>query len=121
MKRVLSFALVLICFLALCAAAFGAGRKITDKSQLSDTTQYTKADMLDMYDLGYEDGYRDGSKRAGQESTTVTYILNANTHKFHYPTCKSVDKMSEKNKVEFHGTREEAIQAGYDPCKNCNP
>ncbi len=49
------------------------------------------------------------------------YILNTNTHKFHYPSCKSVYKMKEKNKKEFHGTREEVIQQGYDPCQNCNP
>ena len=49
-----------------------------------------------------------------------TYIGNANSHKFHYPTCKSVGKMSEKNKVTF-SSRDEAINQGYTPCKNCNP
>ena len=29
--------------------------------------------------------------------------------------------MKDKNKKEFHGTREEVIQQGYEPCKNCNP
>lgn len=49
------------------------------------------------------------------------YVLNKNTKKFHYPSCYSVDKMKEKNKLEFHGTREEVINKGYEPCKNCNP
>lgn len=49
-----------------------------------------------------------------------TYIGNSNSHKFHYPTCKSVGKMSEKNKVTF-SSRDEAINQGYTPCKNCNP
>ena len=49
-----------------------------------------------------------------------TYIGNSNSHKFHYPTCKSVGKMSEKNKVIF-SSRDEAINQGYEPCKNCNP
>lgn len=49
------------------------------------------------------------------------YILNRNTGKFHYPGCKSVKQMKEKNKVYFNGTRDEAIAKGYQPCKNCNP
>ena len=44
-----------------------------------------------------------------------------NTMKFHYPDCKSVKRMKEKNKQDFSGTREEAMSMGYDPCGNCNP
>ena len=54
-------------------------------------------------------------------SAEVTYILNVNTDKFHLPGCSSVKQMSEKNKREFTGTREEAIAQGFDPCKRCNP
>lgn len=50
-----------------------------------------------------------------------SYILNTNTDKFHYPWCSSVDDMKEKNKREFYGTRDEAIEMGYVPCKRCNP
>ena len=53
--------------------------------------------------------------------TGVTYILNTNTKKFHYPDCSSVKRMSEKNKMYFTGDREEVIAMGYVPCKNCNP
>ena len=49
------------------------------------------------------------------------YILNTNTKKFHYPDCKSVRQMKEKNKKPYTGTREEIIEMGYVPCKNCNP
>lgn len=50
-----------------------------------------------------------------------SYVLNKNTHKFHYPSCSSVSKMAEKNKVYFNGTRDQAIAQGYSPCKQCNP
>lgn len=50
-----------------------------------------------------------------------TYILNTNTKKFHIPSCKSVKQMSEKNKKEVTMNRQEIIDMGYDPCKNCNP
>lgn len=49
------------------------------------------------------------------------YILNKNTKKFHYPECRSVKQMKEKNKKYYTGTREECIGMGYDPCGNCNP
>ena len=49
------------------------------------------------------------------------YILNTNTKKFHYPNCKSAAKIKESNRKEYHGTREELIAMGYDPCGNCHP
>lgn len=54
-------------------------------------------------------------------ASEVTYILNTNSHKFHYPRCSSVDDMSERNKKEFYGSRDEAIAMGYDPCGRCKP
>ena len=51
----------------------------------------------------------------------VKYILNTNSKKFHYPDCSSVDSMSEKNKEEYTGPRQDLIDQGYDPCKRCNP
>ena len=56
-------------------------------------------------------------------STTAntTYVLNTNSHKFHRSDCKSVKNMSDKNKLEFTGSRIEVIAIGYDACQNCNP
>ena len=51
----------------------------------------------------------------------ATYIANKNTKKFHYPTCKSVSDMKEKNKLPLYGTRDEAVAMGYSPCGNCKP
>jgi len=51
----------------------------------------------------------------------MDYILNTNTHKFHMPDCSSVDQMSEKNKKNYTGTREDVIAMGYSPCGRCHP
>ena len=56
-----------------------------------------------------------------EEPQETTYILNTNTHKFHYPYCSSVEQMSDKNKQEYTGNRDDIISMGYDPCKRCNP
>ena len=58
---------------------------------------------------------------APQETQGITYVLNTNTMKFHYPTCSSVDDMKEKNKQIYTGSREDVINMGYVPCKRCNP
>lgn len=49
------------------------------------------------------------------------YVLNVNSKKFHLPTCSSVDKISDKNREEFTGNREELITKGYSPCGACKP
>ena len=60
-----------------------------------------------------------------QENSTSSegtdYIVNTNTRKFHYPSCGSVKKMKESNKMYYTGTRDELISKGYDPCGNCHP
>lgn len=55
------------------------------------------------------------------EKKGQTYILNTNTKKFHKPGCSGVKQMSEKNKQEYTGSREDIINKGYSPCKRCNP
>lgn len=61
------------------------------------------------------------SPSSSVESGEVTYILNTNSHKFHDPSCSSVDQMNDSNKEEFTGTRDEVIAMGYEPCGRCNP
>ena len=63
-----------------------------------------------------------GNEDGGSNASGYDYIANKNTKKFHYPDCKSVKQMSEKNKKFFYDvTREYMIEQGYDPCGNCDP
>ncbi len=55
------------------------------------------------------------------DGTEQAYVLNTNTMKFHLPTCKSVDTIKSQNRQDFEGSRDEIINMGYVPCKNCNP
>ena len=55
------------------------------------------------------------------EEQETDYVLNTSSKKFHRPDCSSVDSMSGKNRQEYHGTREELIAQGYEPCGSCNP
>ena len=62
------------------------------------------------------------------EATTVAvvseakdYVLNNNRMKFHKPSCYSVKQIADHNREDRHCTREELINAGYEPCGNCHP
>jgi len=46
------------------------------------------------------------------------FIGNKSSKKFHRATCRHLP--AEKNRVQFK-SRDEAIEAGYDPCKVCKP
>ena len=46
------------------------------------------------------------------------YIGNINSKKFHRPSCAGLPR--EDNRILFD-TREDAINADYDPCGNCKP
>lgn len=52
--------------------------------------------------------------------TAGEYVGNSNTGKFHYASCTWVGRMNPANKVYFDN-RQEAVNAGYVPCKVCKP
>lgn len=62
-----------------------------------------------------------GKKRNTSSVVTSKYIFNTNTKKFHVPSCYTIKRMSNSNKKSFSGSRQDAINQGYDPCKVCHP
>ena len=62
------------------------------------------------------------TKYAFTESCALAqYVLNTSTHKFHYPTCKDVEKMDAENMAFSADSRASVVVAGYDPCGHCKP
>lgn len=55
-----------------------------------------------------------------KENSAPVYVGNTRSKKFHYPDCQWAQEINPKNRVDFK-TREEAIEAGYEPCKTCRP
>lgn len=55
------------------------------------------------------------------KDTGTDYVANTNSKKFHYPSCSSAKQIKASNRWDFHGTRDELIRMGYDPCKRCYP
>lgn len=51
----------------------------------------------------------------------VTYVLNRNTKKFHRSSCSSVETIKDKNREDTTMARDAIINAGFVPCKKCDP
>ena len=49
------------------------------------------------------------------------YVLNNHTKRFHYPDCKSVPDIAEKNREDVFASRDELLARGFKSCGNCKP
>lgn len=47
-------------------------------------------------------------------------VASKNSDKYHLESCATAQKIDAANKIIF-STPEEAVKAGYSPCKICNP
>jgi competence protein ComEC len=59
-----------------------------------------------------------GCESSSPTGYTGTYIGNVNTHEFHKTTCSYLPAPA--NQTTFN-TRQDAINAGYNPCGHCKP
>jgi methylphosphotriester-DNA--protein-cysteine methyltransferase len=53
-------------------------------------------------------------------SSTLTFVGNIRTHKFHVITCRTIKNMNDDNRIMFQ-SRKQAIESDYMPCKVCRP
>lgn len=92
----------------------------SDGSDLSIITERT-ATLEQLVTSGAFINPSDGTALIGADGTIITYVLNNNSMKFHYPTCPSVEQIREWNRVDYSGDREHLIEQGYKPCGGCHP
>ena len=69
---------------------------------------------------GYSIGDNNPLSTYEHDTNGVTYVLNTNTKKIHYPSCSSVEKIKPKNYATTDDYNS-AIAQGYVPCKRCEP
>ena len=142
MKRIVAIIAVLALCVAFAGIAGAAARVWTleDLDALEDWDTLTKAEIMPLLEQAYVAGFEAALATTGTDGTSVTrglafdglgvldathiegcYVLNTNSHRFHYPECGSVPKISEDNRQDYYGSRDEVIAMGYKPCGNCNP
>ena len=134
MKRGLALLLALLCAASLLLLTPGAAAEsgtitLQDLASMDADSTFSMEQVLALLQEAYALGYQAGREAAPDsralpgdlDSAAVDYVLNTNSHKFHYPDCESVAAMNPKNRRDFSGTREEVLAMGYVPCKRCRP
>lgn len=111
MKKTVLFFIILSLF------AFSAFASSDAHALFDSIQQYSTEELLHLRELVNAEL----KQRNADSSNSPVYILNVNTRKFHFPSCRSVKDIKEKNKLEFNGERDELITKEYAPCKKCNP
>ena len=95
--------------------AYSDGKTITWNT--GPTQDYRDGDAVAAGDVSGKS--EDAEQNA--ENQEEMYILNQNSKKFHLPSCKSAEDIHTENRAEFAGSRQELIDAGYEPCRRCSP
>lgn len=102
-----------------------AGVEVLRTDELGDI--YCTSDGTEVT-FSYGEYHKDADTSAAEieepqqpDTISETYILNTNSRKFHRPDCSSTSQISDANREEYTGTREELIEQGYTPCGYCKP
>lgn len=102
-----------------------AGVEVLRTDELGDI--YCTSDGTEVT-FSYGEYHKDSDTSAAEieepqqpDTISETYILNTNSCKFHRPDCSSASQISDANREEYTGTREELIEQGYTPCGYCKP
>lgn len=118
----------MIAALGLALIAFSPGALCVDDRIPNDEalTAAQSADIPDGLDEAEADIFRQGYALGyymalHPQDSLDEYVLNTNSHRFHYPSCQSAASIAPGNRDVFHGTRDELIQQGYKPCGVCKP
>ncbi|WP_312634526.1 DNA/RNA non-specific endonuclease [Oscillibacter sp.] len=74
-------------------------------------------------DYATGNSYLTGEKPSASSDTSEeeSYVLNTKSMKFHRPDCSGVLSMSESNRRDYIGNREDLMGEGYTPCGQCKP
>lgn len=124
--KILASIMVILVTLALCGCGVDTASMAGSVSQINQSEDQTDVgeveEPADEIELQADADLEEPQEEQVEEDANVrTYVLNTNTHKFHFPDCNSVKQMKDKNKQIEETTRDDLISRGYDPCGNCHP
>lgn len=101
----------------------------TDSWQVGESTEIAKSqenttEESETETLGSEESISEEEIEAEIEAIVATafdYLINMNSKKFYFVSCRSGQNISKTNRLFFTEIREDIINNGYSPCGNCNP
>lgn len=89
----------------------------TTKDTTTDTATDTAADTVT--DTTSDTAADTATAETEQDQSTMTFVLNTNTKKFHLPTCRYAKSIKAQNRKEVVGIDQLIDDSGYEPCKVC--
>lgn len=98
-----------------------SGEKLPQISDENDNRNEGGSNQGGGNSSGNESSGENGDGGNDNDGMTYNYVLNTNSKKFHLATSSCVDRISDKNRENYSGTREDLIADGYSPCGICNP
>lgn len=101
------------------ADVFMPGTAVAEDSQQPPLQQLNPAEETDTSDDSAVT--RGNPSDSTPEKNEMDYIINVKTGKFHYPDCRGVKQMNEKNKRNVTCDRQELLDQGYESCGICHP
>lgn len=109
---------------------YGSATVVPSFSSFSSISTDASRDFADSAEeLERDDGSQDSVSAIDGEKETDTgsaddlgyeYVGSKTSDKYHRPDCKSAKKIKAENIIKFR-SKKEAEDAGYVPCKVCNP
>lgn len=97
---------------------YATGQSHLAESESAGSPQTAQTDTVDVTESAKPEL---DSGDAGEQDAAQEYVLNTRSMKFHFPDCSGVAAMSESNRQDYTGSREELIAQGYAPCGICQP
>ena len=56
-----------------------------------------------------------------EQNNDTTYLVNTDSNKFHYPSCRTIKNYDDPHWEERSCDRQQLLDEGYSPCGVCNP
>lgn len=90
-----------------------------DKVVFNTTGSFNMSNYED-HEFSDEHSSSDVSSNSSDSNNGINYVASSNSNKFHSQYCSQAHKINDANKITF-SSRDEAINAGYEPCGICHP
>lgn len=76
---------------------------------------------IEEFEVGLANRQTDEDEALGETNSIITYVIDRRTGLFHKVACEEVDKITQVNRENFYGSREEALAGTWQACTICKP
>ena len=93
---------------------------VKDNKVVFNTTGSFNMSNYEDHEYSDEHSSSDVSSKSSDSNNGISYVASSNSNKFHSQYCSQAHKINDANKITF-SSRDEAVNAGYEPCGICHP